>query len=101
MVASALKEFKNKEVWLQKLDPLVITVLLGASWVIFGSAVGYRGRSQSARREGLALGLTAAVLAVSSLVAVLPWQREHMVVDGPGHPMLTLALTLVAYLISR
>ena len=61
------------------------------AWALLGFAVG-----MGKPRVAVALGIAAPVLAYIGTLGLLPWQRDHLVIDGPGILVLTLGWVCLA-----
>jgi hypothetical protein len=71
--------------------PMMYPLLFAGGWLVLGYNVS----------EDKKTGLVAALLALSSMMFVLPWQRKNNVIDGPGMSMFTLAWVILVYLNSH
>ena len=89
VVASVMGMKMMKESQFAMLFPAIFAL----SWIVLGYGVGNH-------LSGLMKysGLVASALVLSSMMAILPFQRKHCNVDGPGEYMFGLAWAILVYL---
>jgi len=73
------------------LNPWPFYILYSIGWGVFGWVI-----SQNIQGSDRWLGPSASLLAVASMVGMMPWQRANCVVDGMGLPLYTSAWALVS-----
>lgn len=75
---------------------LALPITFMSSWILLGITVAIGGKMM-----GYVCGVGASLLVISSMMYILPKQREMGIVDGPGMPMFSLSWVLLAYVNSR
>jgi len=72
---------------------MIFPLIFALSWVVLSVL-----SAQGLPLWGQAAGVAAAALVLGSMMGLLPKQRKHAVVDGPGMPMFTGAWVIVVAL---
>lgn len=100
VIASAgvvVSVFMMKAAMKKKETPhIALPITFVSSWILLGVTVALGGKMM-----GYVGGICAAFFVISSMMYILPKQREMGIVDGPGMPMFSLSWVLLAYVNSR
>ena len=76
--------------------PMVFPLIFALSWIILGLNAG---NHLSGNQKYL--GLFASFLVLLSMMQILPYQRTHNIVDGPGQPLFVIAWGILIMLNSN
>jgi len=71
----------------------IFPYMFGAAWLLLGYSVGDHMKGNMRY-----FGLLASLLALGSLMVVLPRERKECLVDGPGMPMFVISWAIIVYL---
>jgi len=82
MAVMMMKQYMVKK----QTPPMVFPLIFALSWIILGLGVG--NHLQGNQKY---IGLIASFLVLLSMMSILPYQRTHNVVDGPGQPLFVVA----------
>jgi len=87
-----MKQYMDKN----QTPPMAFPIIFAISWLILGFMSGNHlsGNIKYA-------GLFASVLVLLSMMNVLPLQRKHNIVDGPGMPLFVIAWVIIVFLNSN
>ena len=75
--------------------PAYLPVMFATAWLTLGYSLGIL-RGGGFNKNSRNAGIFAAVLVILSMLMVLPYQRTHNIVDGPGLPMFTGAWAMIS-----
>ena len=76
--------------------PIILPLAFALSWIIIGLSVG--NHLDGSHKY---IGVVASLLVLVSMMRVLPYQRTHDIVDGPGQPMFVIAWVVLIILNSN
>ena len=76
--------------------PVIFPLIFALSWIILGLNVG---NHLSGNQKYI--GLIASLLVLLSMMKILPYQRTHNIVDGPGQPLFVIAWAIFIILNSN
>jgi hypothetical protein len=76
--------------------PMVFPVIFALSWIILGFNAGNHLYGNQKY-----LGLFASFLVLLSMMQILPYQRTHNIIDGPGQPLFVIAWGILIMLNSN
>ena len=75
--------------------PTYLPVMFSMAWLLLGYSLGIL-RGGGFNKNSRNAGIFASVLVILSMLMVLPYQREHGIVDGPGMPMFAGAWGIIS-----
>ena len=76
---------KNKKI------PMLLPAIFAIAWIILGFNVGSHLKNNNMKY----LGLLATILVLISMMGILPFQRKHNIIDGPGMPLFVIAWAVI------
>lgn len=87
-----MKQYMDKK----QTPPMAFPIIFAISWLILGLM---SGNHLSGNIKYV--GLLASLLVLLSMMNILPLQRKHNVVDGPGLPLFVIAWVIIVFLNSN
>ena len=87
-----MKQFMEKK----QVPPMAFPLIFAISWLILGYMSGNH-LSGNIKYSGL----LASLLVLVSMMKILPFQRKHNIVDGPGLPLFVIAWVIIVFLNSN
>jgi hypothetical protein len=76
--------------------PMIFPIIFAISWLVLGLFIG---NHLSGNQKYI--GLIASLLALVSMMKILPFQRENNIVDGPGMPLFVIAFIIIVFINSN
>lgn len=99
-LSSSLIDLNKQEQHSEEKTPIFLSLLFIVSWLIFGYFVGLKCYRQTDSSLSILFGVIGSLLAVTSVIYILPWQRKLNLVDGIGMPMYIAAWVIITMLSS-